>query len=493
MERKLLTDISGYSRGLIIVFLGWGTAVDPFSSIVKRGYDILLLARYDAFSAEQTEAYVQTLMAERGYEEICVVAWSLGVKVASQFLRDTKLPVTLRLAVNGSEYHVDDNRGIPSAIFRGTLDGLSVASLRKFLLRTAGSKPSYERFFGMADISEAYVEKLSEELRWFGSLPAEPSVPVPSVWDKAVVSENDRIFPCENLQRAWADIDCNVISGAAHLPDFQDLLNRYVIDKAKVSDKFSAAGGTYSENAVVQKEVAVKLAELIKKYASRFDGRDDLRLLEAGFGKGEFSHLWLSLFEGMTSRILLTDISVDSSAVYIDASTGCNHSDGRIVIVEADADSESFEKKCLAPYAYDIIVSSSMLQWLNSPATFIRRISCAMKEGGVAALSFYTPGTFAEISSIVGNGLQYPSVENLAKVARSCGMKVLEAFSEERRQYFSSPSEALRHLKLTGVNALPSESSARTVRNLIREWPGHELEPYGVALTYCPGYLILSK
>lgn len=70
-----------------------------------------------------------------GYTVIDVVAWSMGVWAASQVLSKVSLPIRRRIAINGTPFPIDEKRGIPPAIFMGTLEGLNEASLRKFQRR----------------------------------------------------------------------------------------------------------------------------------------------------------------------------------------------------------------------------------------------------------------------------------------------------------------------------------------------------------------------
>lgn len=81
-----------------------------------------------------------------GYEDIRVVGWSMGVWAASQVLGRSCLPITESVAVNGTMTPVDDSRGIPNAIYEGTLKGLNDVTLRKFFRRMCGSAVLLEDF-----------------------------------------------------------------------------------------------------------------------------------------------------------------------------------------------------------------------------------------------------------------------------------------------------------------------------------------------------------
>lgn len=56
---------------------------------------------------------------------------------------------------------------------------------------------------------------------------------------------------------------------------------------------------------------------------------------------------------------------------------------------------------------------------------------------------------------------------------------------------FASPAEALRHVRLTGVNSLGTASSPAVTRRIITSYP---LSPDGSApLTYQPIYITIRK
>ena len=84
------------------------------------------------------------------YKSIDVIAWSMGVWAASQAIGSMGLEVNSAIAINGTTHPIDDSKGIPQAIFQGTLDGLNDATLKKFQRRMCGSTESYKLFIEVA-------------------------------------------------------------------------------------------------------------------------------------------------------------------------------------------------------------------------------------------------------------------------------------------------------------------------------------------------------
>lgn len=52
------------------------------------------------------------------------------------------------IAINGTPYPIDQHMGIPPAIYHGTLDGLTGASLHKFLRRMCANGAAFKAFPG---------------------------------------------------------------------------------------------------------------------------------------------------------------------------------------------------------------------------------------------------------------------------------------------------------------------------------------------------------
>ena len=127
----------------------------------------------------------------------------MGVWGGSQIVSSIEQPIANTIAINGTPYPIDDNKGIPEAIFNGTLEGLNEATLKKFQRRMCGSADNFKHFQQVAPLRS--VESLKEELAAIGSL--YKSCPSKEVkWSEAYIGQNDRIFPAINQQAAWKGI-----------------------------------------------------------------------------------------------------------------------------------------------------------------------------------------------------------------------------------------------------------------------------------------------
>lgn len=507
MNNIFIPDSTGgcSRKSLIIIFLGWGFPPEAFSGIRKLRFDLLLLSGYRGMTGQQIEKEITAIVPRiasgdnTGYDEIVVIGWSFGVKAASMFLKQTDIPVTMRLAVNGTEYHTDDKRGIPTSVFKGTLSGLSATTLEKFHLRCAGCRERLAKLLGgIQELKSVDTAPLREELEWFGSLPPVP-VSNLAIWDKVVIGEGDRIFPPANQLAAWEGHDIFTIKEMPHLPDFQWIIDNFIVDKNKVCDRFSIAGATYTSNATVQHDTARKLYDKFQAIfaSSRLKAgptyrQNQMSLLELGYGAGALTRLYVPQIVAHCRSVVLSDIQApcpsDIPARWI-YDVGGENCDCHVNV--EDAESATFKKKYLRDDSLDLIFSSSMFQWLNSPGMMLRRCCDALRADGMIILSFYGPGTFKEIHQTVGTGLKYPSAEWMARIARECDMEINLLEIEKDIMRFDTPADALRHLKLTGVNGVPGAPSPTRARQLLAHWPS---DCDGKApLTFHPVYMILTK
>lgn len=180
---------------LVLFFAGWGMDETPFRQIPTENYDCMIC--YDYRSLE----FDDTLL--KGYLHITLVAWSMGVWAASQVMKShPSLPISQRIAVNGTLFPIDESKGILPAIFYGTLQGWSEQTLQKFQRRMCGSAHEYRSFQVVAPQRPA--EELKEELEAIreqaSSLPA-----VTDPWHIAIIGRDDRIFLPQNQRESWSD------------------------------------------------------------------------------------------------------------------------------------------------------------------------------------------------------------------------------------------------------------------------------------------------
>lgn len=180
----------------MLFFAGWGSEENLFQYPVEESYDYLLCFDY------RTLDFDYPLI--EGYTEIRLLACSMGVWVASRVFTGRPFPWQMKLAVGGTPFPIDDRRGIPRKIFKGTLEHFSEDTLARFRRRMCGSSGQTEEF--LSHTLTRTPEELREEL---GALAQEiTTCAAPSfTWDKAIIGNRDKIFPPLNQHEAWQETE----------------------------------------------------------------------------------------------------------------------------------------------------------------------------------------------------------------------------------------------------------------------------------------------
>ena len=166
---------------LLLFFLGWGMDPEPLLPMLGA-VDTRLVWDYTELGK---------LSALPAGKPVHLMAWSMGVWAAGHVLGDA-VPLASATAVNGTPYPIDDARGIPEAVFKGTLEGFSEAGLLRFRRRMCGGAEALKGFLEHAP--KRGVEDLRAELASLGrAIRAEPAPKLR--WTRALACAGDRIFP----------------------------------------------------------------------------------------------------------------------------------------------------------------------------------------------------------------------------------------------------------------------------------------------------------
>lgn len=186
-------------RRLLLFFAGWAADETPFRHYRPVDSDFTVCYDYRNLTFDTSRLL--------GYEEVNIVGWSMGVWAATAIDTLATLPLNRCVALNGSVFPCDDTRGIPRAIYYGTLAGLSGPSLHKFLRRMCADSKAFRAFLEITPRRE--LEEIGEELAGIPLIidtrQREGKSPG-AVWKEAVVGRNDRIIPPDNQANAWKEL-----------------------------------------------------------------------------------------------------------------------------------------------------------------------------------------------------------------------------------------------------------------------------------------------
>lgn len=450
---------SSQARRLILFFAGWGMDEAPFASLGRKGYDTMVVWDYRDCDF--------SVLPLGSYSEICVVGWSFGVVAAAAFIAEyqEKLPLTRCIAVAGTLYPVDDVRGIPQAIFKGTLAGLNDRNLRKFYRRMCDSADRFSAF--MAAPPSREIQELKSELEAIRDRHHSFGAGAHMLFDAVYIPDGDMIIPAANQRNAWNDHPNVHTLGSGHLVDFASILCSEIVGKEEMAGSFSEGSSTYDANAHAQREVSEKLLGLWAGFSSS----PNPRVLEIGVGTGAFTRMYLEAVS--PSAVRLWDIAVgagsglDRAVECCDAETAvCGLPDGEV----------------------DAVVGASAIQWFNSPVRFLARCRRILPPGGVCVFSTFGPDTFRELHPYQSRTLQYLDTGAWRKIATHVFSNPDDEVSVSDdliRLDFGSTAEIVAHLRLTGVNAGGASRGIGALRSLL----GSGLS----TLTYHPVYILLRK
>lgn len=253
------------------------------------------------------------------------------------------------------------------------------------------------------------------------------------------------------------------------------------IDKQLVRERFAKALGSYREHAVVQREMAVVLADMACTTAL---SRNFSRVFEVGAGTGA---LTAALLSRCTIDTYMANDIVSESSRYVAREVSRR---GIIRFTFLAGDIETIEE---LPGELDLVVSNATVQWLVDLDGFFRKMTGSLKPGGLLAFSTFSSQNMLEIAAVAEEGLRYPELSALEAI----GSRYLEPLvlkEEHRRVSFDSPVSVLRHIRKTGVNGIARRTWTKgSYQRFLRRYEEAYSCEEGVYLTYHPVYCCFRR
>lgn len=199
--------------------------------------------------------------------------------------------------------------------------------------------------------------------------------------------------------------------------------------------KFEKSLETYNSNAIVQKDLAQKLALEVANIKSEYDN-----ILELGCGTGLLTE---KIVKHIKFKQYHANDLVEKSQNYIKKIIpNCKFYIG-------DA------RKIKPSQKMDLIVSNAMFQWFENLEKVSDTLKPILNKDGVLAFSTFTPENYKEIKEITGLSLKYKTKDEIKNIfSKNYKILQIEEFNEQIK--FSTPLEILAHMKNTGVNSLSS-------------------------------------
>lgn len=142
-----------------------------------------------------------------------------------------------------------------------------------------------------------------------------------------------------------------------------------------------------------------------------------------------------------------------------------------------------------------LIASSSMIQWLPDPASFLRKAAMALAPNGWLAVSGFGPGQYRELVRI-GSSAKAPGLCTASDLAAAIEDKLEVVTTGETVQQarFSSPRHVLEHLRKTGVNGRAQKSWTKShLAQFTEDYSRLFEDQNGLPLTYHAVWIIARK
>ncbi|MEI8376928.1 MAG: malonyl-ACP O-methyltransferase BioC [bacterium] len=248
-------------------------------------------------------------------------------------------------------------------------------------------------------------------------------------------------------------------------------MKRYNKDLVKL--RFENSFPTYDEHAVVQRQMAEKLADYI--FASC--GENYNKVLEIGCGTGFLTKHIMNDFK--VKKLLINDISPGVIAYIEKIAPYCNFLIG-------DMENMVFDTK------FNIVASNAAFQWAEDLRSMINRFYHVLNTDGVLAFTTFGERNFEQISKISNRKLMYKNLDKLEPMFGDFEVKILK--EEVVELEFKSPVDVLRHIKGIGANAMAAEFWTKGVlKDFEKKYREYSSTANGVSLTYHPIYVVLKK
>ncbi len=213
-----------------------------------------------------------------------------------------------------------------------------------------------------------------------------------------------------------------------------------MINKKLVEKNFSSASQQYSQSATVQEFASLDLLEKLTKYKILQNNQ-----LALDLGCGPNGHLQYS-YQDTSGKVINFDISNQMLSL-----VKKNYEKG--IFVQGDMDWLPF-KSCV----FDLIFSSFAIQWSQNIELLFTELAKLTKRNGLLALAIpndFSLGNLKLVSRKTGCNFifkEMPNHDNMLKLIKNLGAKVLEIGKYSFYEKFDNPLQAIRNIKKIGAN-----------------------------------------
>ncbi|HWQ70897.1 MAG TPA: malonyl-ACP O-methyltransferase BioC [Desulfitobacteriaceae bacterium] len=268
-----------------------------------------------------------------------------------------------------------------------------------------------------------------------------------------------------------------------------------MVNKLQVQENFGKYAVSYDRYAVIQKEMAGELLEVIGR-TGRYFGN----ILEIGCGTGFLTELLAVKYP--KAQITATDIAPEMITVAREKLANFPN----IKYFTADGENLSSQEHIRNRRQFDLIVSNAVFQWFSDYQGTFSQFHSYLEYNGYLIFSTLGSGTFKELYVCLKEGQvdiipgkqakqesakKEPFIENkhLEKIMISTGFENIGLEETTKQEYFKSCRDFLKSLKMIGAhNYLSDELSAKGlgsgIFSLIKNYDSRFSGVKGIPATY---------
>jgi biotin synthesis protein BioG len=187
------------NKKLIVFFAGWSFDENPFKHLDCGEYDVLFIYDYNDLSQPEFPT---------DYDQKILITWSMGVFIGYEFrhLFDT---FDYKIAINGTITPVDNDFGIPIRTFELTLRHAKTGLEGKFYQNIFKTEEELNKYLS-SPVKRSIENRVSELENLYSTIKSAPK-DFEKFYDKAIVSEYDKIIPPNNQIKSHAQNNVSVV------------------------------------------------------------------------------------------------------------------------------------------------------------------------------------------------------------------------------------------------------------------------------------------
>lgn len=186
------------NENILLIFGGFASHPSHFLPFVPKSYDSIVLFSYRHLDFDALQSYLKSLNPK---PKITLLGFSMGVFVARVFLESLEqdsINFARKIAINGTEFGIHSQFGIPLKIFKLTQKTFDLEAFKRNLFEK--SLPEAQHFTFLDS------QTLREELGFFIQSCAQfDTIRSEIVWDEIIISKHDLIFSPQAQKSFWID------------------------------------------------------------------------------------------------------------------------------------------------------------------------------------------------------------------------------------------------------------------------------------------------